>query len=509
MIKRLIRISGFVGKELRELVRQPRLLLSLLLGPFLILLIFGAGYVGTAPRLRVVIVVPNTPAFAGQDAAIRAQFSKGVDVIDLTRDLNAAQNRLRNGGIDAVIAVPGDAAEKIGAGAQAIVPVYYNEIDPISDGRIVLGTLQYTNDLNKETVATAFKQGQQGAGNVNDALARMDTALGRISDDLGRGQVQDAQGQVTEVRSGADVLVLSAGLMLQLLQTAPVTGAQSAVQQQNLTRTTTAISSLNSDVGALQSELAQPVPDPTRVRDRNEAIRNDLRALQGVTTQFQQMNAYVLAAPFYGQAKNLARDKPTFLNFYTPGVLALLLQHIAVTLGALSMVRERLLGSIELFRVSPITPGEILTGKYIGFTVFLAVLAVLLVALSIFGLGVPMAGDWFWLAGSLLLVILASLGLGFGLSMISKTESQAVQLAMLTLLTSVFFSGFFLALNSFIEPVQYAAYSLPVTHGIISLQTIMLRGRDPDLFYPLMLAGLTVLFAAFSMWRFSREFRRG
>ena len=93
--------------------------------------------------------------------------------------------------------------------------------------------------------------------------------------------------------------------------------------------------------------------------------------------------------------------------------------------------------------------------------------------------------------------------------MLSKTESQAVQLAMLTLLTSVFFGGFFLPLQSFIAPVQYLAYLLPVTHGIISLQDVMLRGRQPDLFYPLVLLALAIAFAAFSMWRFSREFRRG
>jgi ABC-2 type transport system permease protein len=509
LIKRLIRVSGFVSKEIRELVRQPRLLLSLLLGPFLILLVFGAGYVGVPPKLRAIIVTPDTPAFQGQDQAIREQFGKGVDVLDITHDLAGAQARLRRGGVDAVVAVPADAAEQIGSGAQAIVPVYYSEIDPVNEGRLVLGTLQYTNDLNKETVAAAFKQGQQGAGNVKDALQRMDTALGRISDDLGKGQVTDAQGQALEVRSSADVVALSAGLMLQLLQTAPVGGQQSAAQQQNLTRTINALTNLNADTAALQAELAQPAPDPARAHDRTEAIRRDLQDLEGVTAQFQQMNAYVLAAPFYGKAQNLARITPTFLNYYTPGVIALLLQHIAVTLGALSMVRERLLGSIELFRVSPITPGEILTGKYVGFTLFLSVLAAALVALSVWGLGVPLIGDPFELAGILLLVILASLGLGFALSMISKTESQAVQLAMLTLLTSVFFGGFFLPLASFDPTVLVLSYALPVTHGIVSLQDIMLRGRDPDLFYPGVLAALTVIFAAFSMWRFSREFRRG
>jgi ABC-2 type transport system permease protein len=51
-----------------------------------------------------------------------------------------------------------------------------------------------------------------------------------------------------------------------------------------------------------------------------------------------------------------------------------------------------------------------------------------------------------------------------------------VQLALLLLLASVFFSGFVLPINEFREGVQYFAYSLPVTHGIALLQDVMLRG---------------------------------
>jgi ABC-2 type transport system permease protein len=509
LIKRLIRISGFITKEVREIWRQPRLLLSLLLGPFLILLLFGVGYTGVLPKLRGILVIPNDPAFIAQKATLQAQFSKGIDVLDVMTDLTAAQNRLRAGGVDIVVQIPANAAQQIGAGAQAIVPVYYNEIDPVAESRIVLGTLTYTNDLNKETVANAFRRGQTGAGNVSDALGRLDAALGRISNDIGSGQLQQAQGDASEVQANSNVVALSAGLILQLLQTQPVAGAPADnAQRENLARTEQSIRTLNSDVAALQQELESPTPDPTRVQARTDAVRKDVQDLRGLTNQFQQMNAYVLAAPFFGQAQNLA-GHPTFLDFYTPGVIALLLQHIAVTLGALSMVRERMRGSIELFRVSPITPGEILTGKYLGFMIFLAFLSVALIALAIFGLGVPMLGDYLWLALSLALLIFASLGLGFALSMLSKTESQAVQLAMLTLLTSVFFGGFFLALNNFWEPVRVLSYALPVTHGILSLQAVMLRGQAPDYFYPALLAVIGVVLAAFSMWRFGREFRRG
>lgn len=519
--KRLIRILGFTGKEVREIIRQPRLLLSLLLGPFLILLLFGLGYVSTFPPLRAILVIPNDPTYTAQRDSLREQFSVNknvMDIVDVTVDLNDAQRRLRDRNVDAVIALPANVAQQIGAGAQAIIPVLYNEVDPVGAGRIEVGTLNYTNDLNKETVAAAFARGQAGAGDVREALARLDAALGRISDSLAKGDPKSAGQESNEVRSNADIVLLGAGLMLQILQTTPLTGTTTTAQQQNLAQGEQSVHNLNTDVQALQEELDQPNPDPGRLRDRTEAVRGDVRDMQGLTAQFQRINPYVLAAPFFGQAQNQA-GQPTFLNFYTPGVIALLLQHIAVTLGALSMVRERTRGSIELFRVAPITPGEILIGKYLGFILFLAVLTAALIGLAVArvtvegvtysALGVPMLGDYFWLAGMLFLLIFASLGLGFGISMISKTESQAVQLAMLTLLTSVFFGGFFLPLTSFWEPVRALSYVLPVTHGILSLQDIMLRGRAPDLIYPLLLLLLGLLFAAFAMLRFSREFRRG
>lgn len=520
LMKRLIRILGFTGKEVREIIRQPRLLLSLLLGPFLILLLFGVGYVSTFPPLRAILVIPNDPAFTSQRETLLKQFSVNENIMKIqgvTVDLPDAQRQLREGSVDVVIALPANAAQQIGAGAQAIIPVYYSEVDPVGAGRIEVGTLNYTNDLNKETVVAAFRRGQAGAGDVREALSRLDAALGRISDKLAQGNVQQAGQDAPEVRSNADIVLLGAGLMLQMLQTTPMTGT-TTVQQQNLAKGEESIRNMNRDVEALQAELDQPNPDPQRVRERTDAVRHDVQEMQGLTAQFQAMNPYVLAAPFFGQAQNLA-GRPTFLNFYTPGVIALLLQHIAVTLGALSMVRERTRGSVEIFRVAPITPGEIMTGKYLGFILFLAVLATALIALAVgkisiggstySALGIPMLGDYFWLAGMLLLLLFAALGLGFAISMVSKTESQAVQLAMLTLLTSVFFGGFFLPLASFWAPVRALSYALPVTYGILTLQDIMLRGRTPDLLYPAALLGLGIVFAAFAMWRFSQEFRRG
>jgi ABC-2 type transport system permease protein len=76
------------------------------------------------------------------------------------------------------------------------------------------------------------------------------------------------------------------------------------------------------------------------------------------------------------------------------------------------------------------------------------------------------------------------------------------------LLTSVFFSGFFLHLESIWAPVRAVSYALPVTYGISSLQVIRLRGGEPAWWLIAGLAGLGIFFFVLSFILFSRQFRR-
>jgi ABC-2 type transport system permease protein len=206
--------------------------------------------------------------------------------------------------------------------------------------------------------------------------------------------------------------------------------------------------------------------------------------LDGFAATLRRVPPNVVAAPFVADVRNEARLEPSTVLFYGPAVLALLLQHVGVTFGSLSLVRERLLGATEIFAVAPISSQEILVGKYVAYVVVSAIVAVALMALMYFGLHVPIFGPdprWLVLGQSLLFVLLlivASLGLGFLISAVSASEHQAVQLSMLVLLASVFFGGLFLPLASIIMPIRLVAYILPVTYGIGAFQSLMLRGQQ-------------------------------
>jgi len=201
----------------------------------------------------------------------------------------------------------------------------------------------------------------------------------------------------------------------------------------------------------------------------------------------------VIAAPTRADPKNLAPISPNVVQFFAPAVLALVLQHMGVTLTALSLVRERLSGAMDIFRVAPVRALEILVGKYLAYAFFNLSIASAICFLLVGGLHVPLLSTPGEVATVVALLSFASLGLGLFISTIVDSERGAVQLSMLVLLASVFFSGFVLPLDQFLTPLRIAAYGLPVTHGIQLLQDYMLRGSTNQGWELEVLAGIGIV----------------
>lgn len=210
-------------------------------------------------------------------------------------------------------------------------------------------------------------------------------------------------------------------------------------------------------------------------------ISAGLDELETQLATFTQLEPALIVKPFASKAQSITTLKPDATSFYAPAVIALLLQHLAVTIAALSIVHERNTGTMELFRVSPLTAAEMLVGKYLSYLLFGAIVAAALLALVHLGLGIPMLGHWANYALVIGVLLFTSLGIGFVISLISRSDSQAVQYTMLVLLISVFFSGFLMNLNYFIEPVRSLSWGIPTTYGISLLRDIALRGSFPNL----------------------------
>jgi ABC-2 type transport system permease protein len=216
----------------------------------------------------------------------------------------------------------------------------------------------------------------------------------------------------------------------------------------------------------------------------------------------------VLAAPTRANLVNVAPSSPGVVAFFAPAVLALILQHVAVTLVAMSLVRERMSGVMEVFRIAPVSAAEILAGKLLAFGLIGGAVAAITITLLVVGLHVPLLADPAALAGAVGLLLLASLGFGLAIAVVSDSERQAVQLSLLVLIASVFFSGFVLSIDQFTEPVRALAYLLPVTHGIRLIGDLMLRGGTTEAWEFAALAAIALVTTAGSWLLLRRSMSR-
>jgi len=353
-------VLAFVAKELLEVIRSPAALVSLTLGPVLIMVLFGAGFNGYSPALRTVIVIPPDSGLS-TDVSEYADAVIGIDVVDVVPDRGPAEERLRLREIDAVIVAPASMQDRFLAGEQSVVDVMINVSDPIASVNAAYVVKTLSAELNR-----------------------------RILEEVARHGIAEA------VKAGS--------------------------------------------------------PDAWDIPPE------------------------VIAAPTRADLKNVAPTEPAVVSYYGAAILAFILQHIAVSLIALSLVRERTRGSFELFRFAPVSAAEVLVGKVIACVLITGVVAVAVTLLLVRVLGVPLLGDPVQLGLTLALVSAASLGLGVVIAVFSDTERQVVQMALLVLLASVFFSGLFLNLDLFRPLARPFMYLLPATHGIALTQDLMLYG---------------------------------
>jgi len=494
----MIRASSFFRKEIFEILRQPRLVATLVLGPFLILFVFGIGYRNQARALRTLFVAQPNSTLAQDIQQNKQSMGSWLIYAGVTGDQKEALDRLNRGQVDLVIVEPEDVTSTIKNNQQAIFTLYHHEIDPVQVSYIAYFGQVYVNALNQLVLRSFAVQGQKDAANLHNNLQEAHQNVSAMRQAVQSGDETLAQQKQQGLASNVDAVSLAVGASLGLLdgmqQTKGVNGGNADPVQSTLTELRQNTNQLNNSSSANKAERLA----------RLDKIDKDITDLDGKLAEFQSIDPSIIVSPFHSETKSITPVQPSLSDFFAPAVLALLLQHLAVTFAALSIVRERNVGTMELFRVSPLSAAEALFGKYISYMLFGGVIAAILSALLAFALHVPMLGNWWYFALVIAAVLFTSLGIGFAISIVSQTDSQAVQYSMIVLLTSVFFSGFIMSLDMLLPPVRVISWLLPTTYGTLLLRDIALRGTDPNW---LLLGGLAAIGLVLMLisWRLMRR----
>ena len=317
---------------------------------------------------------------------------------------------------------------------------------------------------------------------VRAALRTSATELASAAASQDGANVERLAGELGTSAAGASVLLdATHGLLAQFED------QLGADQLQRLDEARTTLGSIRTMAGNVATSVGEA--RATGAAELTTAVEQ----LDSQLAELQSVDPAVLVQPFVGTTRVALGEPVGITDFFAPAAIALLVQHLGVTFGALTFVRDRALGLFEVLRVGPVTALQSLLGKYVAYTMIGAVVAAALAALVVLGLDVPLVGTVGWVAGVLALVLVSSLGIGFVASLMAGSDSQAVQFAMIVLLASLFFGGFFLDLERLTYPVEAISLVLPVRYGISALQDVMLRGIAPSTFDLTGLVTLTVV----------------
>jgi ABC-2 type transport system permease protein len=175
-----------------------------------------------------------------------------------------------------------------------------------------------------------------------------------------------------------------------------------------------------------------------------------------------------------------------------PGVTAMVVLLISLMLTAMSVVREKEIGTMEQILVTPIRPFELMLGKTIPFALIALVIGIAVTGVGINWFEVPFRGGFTMLVLGTVTFLFSSVGLGLFISTISSTQQQAMMAANLFLMPAVLLSGLIFPIANMPVFFQYLTKLNPLMYYIIVVRGIFLVGAGLELLW-IEVVSMTVL----------------
>ncbi len=351
----LTKIFAFFLKEFHDVRRQPRLLLSLVGGPLLVLAAFGATFRSANPAVSAVLVWPENGVPGVEQQQAEAFIASSFVLAKTTSDREEAMAMLDSGAVDVVQIVPDVSTWQPGSGKRPEIEVYSRTIDPTAEAWIRSLAYGEMNFVNQQLLTHEATSAQTTAKEVSVSL---DDARKQF-DQLRQSLKPEDVGRATAVAED-----LTAVLSVFLAVLPPLSDAQANIAPE--------LYQLHSDAQVLMDEmdeLTQVLRDgdlPAQIERLSSSVA-EIDTLRGTVDVFVSVPPDAIISPVKETYSNLRGAPYSMVIFFTPAVLALLIQALGATLGSLGLVREQEMGSFEMFRVSPLRLVQILLGKSIAY----------------------------------------------------------------------------------------------------------------------------------------------
>lgn len=221
---------------------------------------------------------------------------------------------------------------------------------------------------------------------------------------------------------------------------------------------------------------------PQVIADASDPNLAKTRSAYAVSVLSEAVRTLQVASAPAGMPLNVSVKllyNPRLLSAYNfvPGVMGLLLMLICAMMTSISIVREKETGTMELLLVSPIAPFLIIISKAIPYLAMSLLNFSVILLLSVFVLGVPIAGSLLTLSLLSLLFIFVCLSLGLLISCVTQTQVAAMLVSgMVLLLPTILLSGIIFPIESMPEILQAVSCLSPARWYVDIVRKVMIEG---------------------------------
>ena len=190
-----------------------------------------------------------------------------------------------------------------------------------------------------------------------------------------------------------------------------------------------------------------------------------------------------------------------------PGIIGFILLFVGLFITGLGVVKEREQGTLEQFAVTPLRPTDVILGKIAPYFLIAFLNLVLSTLAGVVVFGVPFRGSVLLFAAFGIAFLFAILGFGVLVSTASRSQGEAVQLAILIILPQVMISGMVFPLNAMPAGVRWLGSLMPLTWFIVGMKGVLLKAAPlQTLWLPLsVLVAMAAAVFTVSLLRFRRE----
>ncbi len=207
-------------------------------------------------------------------------------------------------------------------------------------------------------------------------------------------------------------------------------------------------------------------------------------SLKIMAESFMRIGGQQITLPIDFQPRVWYNPELKSAKFLVPGLIAFILMITTVVSTALSVVRERELGTMEQIMVSPIKPIELILGKTIPYIIISLIATAVILFLGYILFDVSIKGSIFLLSIMTILFLVGGLGVGMLISTLVETQQLAFMIAVIvSMLPTFILSGFVFPIRNMPAIIQGITYLIPARYFLVALRAIILKGAGVSAFW--------------------------